>query len=319
MSGIYAAIRKGFVKLNGKKASAESKVAEGDKISVAAFLLEKNGEKTASSNIISSSDAEKTSPETIPPAQNVSFETVFQNEFVRIINKPYDIPVHGKNSLAPIIESLYRKENRRSSISFTPGPLHRLDRKTTGLLVFSNSLQGAVWFSNAVAERKIRKLYVGICRGTLSERIIWNDTIVPDESAPPPFHTMKIVATEIAPMNIAPTLPGGKKRAETIASPLAFGTYKNQDVTLCQFEILTGKKHQIRCQAAFHGIPLLGDTAYRAEKISEAQDFYLHAYKMIFPEDNPLCIPEEITAPLPENYEKFLTLSLLKWNGAIIL
>ena len=303
ISSVYSAIRKGLIKVNEKKTSAEQKVKTGDKISIAAFLLHAE-QKNALHD--SHSDSHAPSSDKIP---KIKFETVFQNEFVKIINKPYDVNVHGTNSLASIIEQAYKKESFGTSLSFTPGPLHRLDKKTTGLLVFSNSISGAVWFSKAISDKVIRKFYIGICHGTLQNRQLWNDYIIPDSERKSNFYTMKIDCS----------CTDRKNLASTVCTPLAEGIYKNKKITLCQFEILTGKKHQIRCQSAFHGIHLLGDTAYGAEKIFEKQDFFLHAYKMIFPKDNPCSIPEELSASVPKNYQEFLTLSLIKWDGRIII
>lgn len=303
ISSVYSAIRKGLIKVNEKKTSAEQRIKSGDKISIAAFLLHAEQE-----NVLHDSYSKNFAPssDTIP---QIKFETVFQNEFLKIINKPYDVNVHGTNSLASIIEQAYKKESSGTSLSFTSGPLHRLDKKTTGLLIFSNNLSGAVWFSKAISDKVIRKFYIGICQGIFQNRQLWNDYIIPDSERKLNFYTMKIDNS----------CTDRKNLASTICTPLAEGIYKNKKVTLCQFEILTGKKHQIRCQSAFHGIPLLGDTAYGAEKIFEKQDFFLHAYKMIFPKDNPCSIPEEISASVPKNYQEFLTLSLIKWDGRLII
>ncbi|MGN0739947.1 MAG: pseudouridine synthase [Treponema sp.] len=323
ISSVYSAIRKGLIKVNEKKTCADEKIKAGDKISIASFLLhaeqkkarndEQNGTQlpcSSESQFKNSSESRNDSLTSLPyKIPQIKFETVFQNEFIKIINKPYDVNVHGKNSLASLIEQSYKNERHAASLSFTPGPLHRLDKKTTGLLVFSNSLSGAVWFSKEISDKTVRKFYVGICQGTLQTRQIWNDCIIPDFNRKSNFYTMKIDSS----------CTDRKHLASTVCTPLAEGIYKNKKITLCQFEILTGKKHQIRCQSAFHGIALLGDTAYGAEKIFEKQDFFLHAYKMIFPKDNPCGIPQEISASLPENYQEFLTLSLLNWDGRIIM
>ena len=73
--------------------------------------------------------------------------------------------------------------------------------------------------------------------------------------------------------------------------------------------IKTGRTHQIRAQAAFHGFPLLGDTAYGGQKIDAkrfGQEFFLHAHELHFPKDNPLGLAESITAPISQAFEKIL-------------
>jgi 23S rRNA pseudouridine955/2504/2580 synthase len=79
-----------------------------------------------------------------------------------------------------------------------------------------------------------------------------------------------------------------------------------KEVTLVEYEIFTGRKHQIRAQSVIHGHPLLGDTKYGGMRIDEAQEFFLHAWKMGFPIDRPAGIPGLITAPLPAQFKKML-------------
>lgn len=298
ISSLYSAIRKGLIRVNDKKTDIAYKVQVNDKISIAAFLLENNKVKVEFKSI-----------ESVSKALKIDIDIIFQNENVKIINKPYDTNVHGENSLAESIEKLYKSENHEQSLSFLPGPCHRLDRKTTGLLCFSNSLKGAEWFTKNISEKTIRKFYIAVCLGHLETTEIWTDHLIPDETNSTSFYKMKIDEKNKEEKNLA----------KTICTPLAYGTYQKNPVTLCQFEILTGKKHQIRCQSAYHKIGILGDTAYGSFALHENQDFYLHAYKLFFPEDNPLDIPKELTAPIGKNLLNFLSLSLIKWDGSLII
>jgi hypothetical protein len=53
----------------------------------------------------------------------------------------------------------------------------------------------------------------------------------------------------------------------------------------------------------------LGDIAYNAKKINETCDLFLHAAKLEFPQENPLNLPQELSAPLPTEFLEFLTKS----------
>lgn len=301
ISSIFSAIRKGLIRVNDRKAEVNKRISAGDRISIAEFLLESdrlNIEKTAVSDKIQHEQK-----------QVIELDFIFQNEFIKIINKPFNINVHDKNGISEIIEEIYRNEKHENSLSFVPGPLHRLDRKTTGLLVFSNNLEGAKWFSNAIKEKNVRKFYIGIVENELKEKQVWENYIVPAKTHNSNFYTMKI----------DPYGTDETDYAKTICTPLSYGKYKGNSITLCQFEILTGKKHQIRCQASFNGFPLLGDTAYGAKPVNEKQDFFLHAYKLFFPKDNEIKVPEEITAPLNDSFKKFLIQSLINWDSSLII
>ena len=103
---------------------------------------------------------------------------------------------------------------------------------------------------------------------------------------------------------------GGKKAALTEVRPLAYGKIVGKSFTLVSVEIKTGKTHQIRAQAAFAGFPLLGDSAYGADFFSypdkRGQSLFLQARTLIFEKDNPLGVPEKISAPLPSFFAQLI-------------
>ncbi len=274
LSGLYKAIRKGLIKVNEEKKSPSDKIFKGDKIKIADFLVPKQNSKEI--------NAEKN---TYKP----DFKIVFENQDILIINKPYNKTVQGeKDSLNnKIVEYYNATRNKNESISFTPGPLHRLDRKTTGLLAFSMSLKGAKWFSENLKNHKITKIYWGIVQGKLQKSEKWNDFIKKDFSFNNSFQTVKI-----SKKNNEDFLDS--KNSVTEVVPLKYLTLFNTECTLVQFHIFTGRTHQIRSQSAFHGFPLLGDISYGGKKINAKQDFFLHAETLIFPQERLAGLPEKI-------------------------
>ena len=295
LTAIYKHIRKGFIKLNQKRAKAETIVKIDDTIQVAAFLKEdiylQQQNKLAIKNPV------------ISPA--ISIEDIFVNEHIRIINKPYDISVHGdskeKTSLADIIAKDFFEKDKNQSLSFRPGPLHRLDRKTTGIIAFSQSLTGARWFSNAIQHHDISKTYLAILEGTLDSTKKWTDSIERKTEA----KTSSFVTSRCS---------SDGKAAVSIVQPVDYGTYNNKPVTIAKIEILTGRTHQIRVHCSSHGFPLLGDTAYGGSKINEKQNFFLHAWHLGICE-NPLSLPRDIYAPLPANFRNMLNKCLPNFDS----
>ncbi|MCR5606650.1 MAG: RluA family pseudouridine synthase [Treponema sp.] len=294
-SEICKAIRTGLIKVNGKKSSQESHIKQGDCIKIASFLFEKEA-------IEHSITAEE--------EMLLKNNTILKTDDFLIINKPYDWCAQGgEKDLSKIVSKLYKKEKKDFSISFTPGPLHRLDRKTTGILCFSQSLKAAQWFSSMIQNHSIKKIYIGLAQGRLDKKEKWIDNIEnDDEDGNEKFHTVKINTDSMS-----------SKKAITEATPLAYGKYKGIELTLIQYNIETGRKHQIRIQSAFHSHPLLGDSIYGGIKIKEECSHYLHAYQMIFPKDNPFGLAEKINASILTNFEKMLNITLIKWNGMLIL
>ncbi len=309
-SPIYKAMRKGLIKLNGKKGSENDRVCAGDEIKIASFLLAGQ----------SSTPNEQRESEERANAEKKKFleeHTILKTADFLIINKPYDISVQGgKENLCDIVSSVYnnaRDAAANTSLSFRAGALHRLDRKTTGIQVFSQSLEGAKWFSQAIKTHIIKKTYIAIAQGKLEKSEKWIDFIddseEEEEKKSKNFHTVRLFSK---PTQCA-------KEAITTAIPLAYGTYKGKDVTLIEYKIETGRKHQIRAQSSFHGYALLGDTAYGAQKIAESQSHFLHAYRLTFPKDTIFGLPEHIDAPIMTNFEKMLVKILIKWSNVTII
>ena len=219
LSSLYKAIRKGLIKVNDSKTSAEAHIFQGDKISIAAFLFE-------------SSDSELKKIEN--NSKNIPMDIVFQNEHILIINKPYDTTVQGdKDSLNKIVQNYYEETLKTESLSFKTGPLHRLDRKTTGLLCFSLSLKGARWFSENIATHNIKKIYSGIIQGKLLSSEHWEDSLLKKYDKEESFQTVRVGIND-----------SESKTAITEAIPVSYGRWQNTDFTHTQFKIETGRTHQ---------------------------------------------------------------------------
>ncbi len=316
LSSIYKFIRKGLIKVNDKKTTQEYRVNDGDKISIAEFIISSHQEKAQNN-----SDNKKSTDnfETLDTRTNKSTNTelppiVFENEHIILFNKPVNLSVHGSNTKKMSLEQLYKNHYFQSphsndSLSFSPGPLHRIDRMTSGLIAFSKSIDGARWFSQAVKNHLIQKKYLAILSGKLSKKCEWIDYIdaqtdskakVTKTTKNNGFHTVKISSS---PDNLDNS---NFKEAVSIVTPVAFGKYKNKDITLAEIQIKTGRHHQIRSQCALHSFPLLFDTAY-TKSLYQKEHFFLHARTLLIPADNPIALPQKIEAPLPEEFIQFLS------------
>ena len=349
LSSVYGALRKGLILVNARRVKPDARIESGDVVSIASFLLQ--NEK--------SSDSEKYGTGIENPRENktapLPYTVVFANEHFLVIDKPYGVAVQGKNSIAEKIAAYYAasvpKEKR--SLSFVAGPLHRLDRNTTGILFFSWSLEGAAWFSRELKAHRIRKKYVALAEGDMESECVWEDFIKKNDEPKALFYTVRVMSGSTAGagdvqnltsgtvdvQNLASGAAGtrdcnaagasvsakdvctaihGAKRAVTKAKPLCRASYKGRSVTLAEYEIETGRMHQIRAQSAFHGFPLLGDTAYGGSRIDEVQDFFLHAYEVRVGE-NPVGLPPVLTSTLPHAFESLNDKILPNWRKSFIL
>lgn len=262
---IFKLIRKTLIKLNNAKPAPEDRIKSGDKIFIADFLLNENANiKNAQQKV----------------HDNISVQTAFKNGHLWIINKQSGIEVQPSKNSSFCLADFVAHNTKTSSLSFRPGPLHRIDKFTTGLVAFSQSLQGAKWFSENIKNHSIKKTYLAIVEKFLPE----NELTIDDAIA--------------------------EKTACTKLKKIAQGTFCGKEISLAKIQIETGRKHQIRIHCASHGFPLLGDKLYGGAKISNGEfsscEFFLHAWKLEFPKDNPLLLPSEIQAEIPPLFKKFI-------------
>ncbi len=270
LSRIYKEIRSGFLRINGKRTKEDTKVAAGDTIDVAQILME----------FVQPQEIKKT-------AHSINRETfkkriVFEDDGILVINKKKGELVHSDGSskrFTPLDQLVreYLEGKTPASISFSPGPLHRLDRNTSGIIAFGKNAEGAREFSNALQNRETRKCYIALLDGKLTEPEHWEDYLTRDEK------------TNTSHVSLSGS--GKGDLAITIATPFLISGGK----TLAQVEIKTGRTHQIRCQASCHRHPLTGDAKYHGS-YNEA-GYYLHSCCIITGDRTITGVPgQEFTA-----------------------
>ena len=248
---IHRLIRQKQVFVDGKAARAEDRICSGAMISIPSLKDEKN------------------SPSFKAPKGALSI--LWEDLGLLALNKPPGLAVHGSGSLDEMVRS-YLKDKLPPSLSFRPGPQHRLDKPSSGIVVFSTSLDGARLFSSLLHEQRVRKIYLAVVEGKVKNDDVWEDNLSRDKNIKKTFITQH----------------GDEgKKAVTKITPLAV----ENNFSLIQAEILTGRTHQIRAQASAHGHPLAGDKKYGG---SGGGNFFLHAWKLEF-------LNYSIEAPLPES------------------
>ena len=103
----YKTLRKKDIKVNGKRINENITVYENDEILI--YILD----------------------ELLNP--NFKIDIIFEDKNILVINKPYGIEVTGKQSLTASVHKLYNNSD------FKPMPCHRIDRNTTGLVLFAKN------------------------------------------------------------------------------------------------------------------------------------------------------------------------------------
>lgn len=273
LSAIYGALRRGRVRVNGRKAKPDARLAEGDLIALEEALLgpaerppePREGRGPAAARL-------KLSP-----------WIAFEGRDLLFIDKPRGLASHGEGGLDLIVREALR-ERSAASLAFSPGPLHRLDRNTSGIITFSKTMAGAQAFTELLRAGKIRKRYLALLEGRLEAEEDWEDWLLRDEER----RVTRVLASGGA--------AGGESeggRALATARPLLSAG----NSTLALVELKTGLTHQIRAQASSRGQPLEGDLKYGGQRAEGG--YLLHAWLLDFAEPPFDDIPRRIVASLP--------------------
>lgn len=280
-SRIFRLLRKGEVRLNGRRVAGEVRVAEGDVLRVPPVRMEAPSEGAAKSA--------KVSPRLVGQVEGA---ILHQDAGLLVINKPAGIAVHGGSGIsAGVIEAL-----RASRPDETLELVHRLDRDTSGCLLVARR-RSTLRVLHAMlrddveeagnADSGFDKRYLVLVRGK------WE---LGRKRIEAPLRTDIRVGGE----RTVKVAPDGKHAASEFRVVQFFGNL----ATLLEVRLLTGRTHQIRVHAAYAGHPVAGDEKYGDEEFNrQMQRFglsrlFLHAHSVSF-EDPERHVPVSVSAPLP--------------------
>ncbi|MEE1052994.1 MAG: RluA family pseudouridine synthase [Acutalibacteraceae bacterium] len=262
-------IEQGNVTVNGKAVSKNTKLKNGDKISL---TVPSPKEYTAE-------------PENIP------LDIIYEDDCLLVVNKPKNMVVHpaaGNYSGTLVNAILYHCGNSLSGINgvMRPGILHRIDKNTSGLLVVAKNDSAHNFLAEQIKEHSMTREYEAIVYGILK-----NDSGTVD--APIARHPVKRKQMAIV---------SGGRNAVTHYTVIE----RLNGFTHIRLRLETGRTHQIRVHMASIGHPVAGDEVYGPRKvITELSGQCLHARKLgfIHPETHEYM---EFTSDLPEYFTKFL-------------
>jgi 23S rRNA pseudouridine955/2504/2580 synthase len=186
--------------------------------------------------------------------------------------------------------------NPRIEKTFTPAPVNRLDRNTTGLVLFGKNNLAVQQLNQMIREKdKVSKCYMTIVAGNLKKELHLRDRMVKDRV------NNKVTVLSMDQEGL---------EMETIVRPLQHsGKY-----TLVEVEIITGRTHQIRAHLAKAGHPVIGDVKYGDKRVNgyvrqrfDLNTQLLHAYKLEFAGiegDLAYLNGKTVYAQLPEDFQR---------------
>lgn len=260
LSAIFKALRKGDVRVNGKKQKEKYSLQEGDVVEIKYI----NSKKENKENFIK--------------VDSSRLKICFEDENMVIVEKWPGVLVHPDSNKkeATLTDYVLSYLNAKgdylpeNEVTFTPAPCNRLDRNTSGVVIFGKNFEALRMLNEAIREDEVDKYYNALVKGKLKEGL-YKGYILKNEEA----NISRIFDTKV---------PNSKEISMEVKIIQTNGAY-----SLLEIKLITGRSHQIRAHLSHLGCPIIGDAKYGDRKLNSFFDNkfglnyqYLYAYKLIF-------------------------------------
>ena len=241
LSEIYKMLRKGKIKINNKKISQDYRLVLGDIIFI--FLPESFKENQEGNFIEINQDRKEKLKQMI----------VFENDNLFVINKSLGDVVHkGSGHNISLLEE-FRSYYSNNNINF----VNRIDKLTSGLVIGAKNIKTAREIAKEIQLGNITKKYYILVYGKIEkEEFILENYLKKDEE--------KVIVSDIEKKDYKRSITHYKR------------INGNDDYTLLEAELKTGRTHQLRAQLSHIGHTIVGDTKY-GKNIKE-ETMYLFSY-----------------------------------------
>ncbi len=226
--------------------------------------------------------------------QNIPLQILYEDQDILIVDKQKGMVVHpapGHPDQTLVNAVMYHCKDSLSGINgeIRPGIVHRIDQDTTGSLIICKNDTAHIKIAEQIKVHSIRRIYRGIVIGRVSKE----EGVIHAPIGRNPNDRKKMAINE-------------KNGKDAITHYRVLKRYK--DYTYMEFQLETGRTHQIRVHMASIGHPLLGDMVYGPKKCPyKLQGQTLHAaiIGFVHPSTGEYM---EVEAPIPEYFSHLLTI-----------
>lgn len=218
----------------------------------------------------------------------MDLKVIYEDKNLLIIDKdPYLVvhPTTKKTDLTLANGVIHYLQEQTGKIQ-PPRFFNRLDMNTSGLIVVAKNAYTQAFLQSD--KEKVSKFYQAIVKGIIKENEMMIEIPIGKEGD-------ELRRKEMSSEN-------GGQTAKTYMKVLE--RFPNEDLTLVELELFTGRTHQIRAHMSLIGYPILGDELYGGEDI-RAKRQLLHAFKLIFT-DVETGEKIQVQAPLPNDFKEIL-------------
>lgn len=193
---------------------------------------------------------------------------LFEDNHLLVIHKPAGLLSQedhtGRPDALNLCKAYIKKQYDKPGNVFL-GLLHRLDRPVSGVMVFAKTSKAASRISEQIRSRKVRKRYRAVVLGDPPPNGVLEHHLVKDEAK-----------------NIVTVVDRTTRKSKL--AKLSFNTLSaNNNLSLVDVNLETGRAHQIRVQFAEIGLPIWGDKRYGKEEESGSIALHAHSIKLEHP------------------------------------
>lgn len=221
--------------------------------------------------------------------QNIDLDIVYQDDYFAVINKPQGMVVHpgGGSYDNTLVNALLYQLKSLSSINgvIRPGIVHRLDKNTSGLLVVAKNDEAHLNLQKQIANKDAKRYYKALVDGVVKQ----DDGIIKTFIDRSHTDRKKMAVT--------------KSGREAVTFYKVLQRYRNY--TLVEYELKTGRTHQIRVHSKYINHCVVGDDVYGGSNKFNLEGQLLHAYKLVLthPKTQEIMVFE---AELPDYFKSVL-------------
>jgi 23S rRNA pseudouridine955/2504/2580 synthase len=273
---IYRMLRKGEVRVDGKRVKQDYRLQEGQQVRIPPLIVQ--------------------AQVSLPAPKNYLFELlrdsiIYEDKYLIAINKPAGLVVHSGTGRSYGVIELLRQQmaDKDSRLQL----VHRLDRETSGVLLIAKTMPALSFLHEIFRGREVRKYYQALLKGHLHSKTVQVDLPISSNR-----------------LNSGERMSGINEHGKGAISTFRM-IRRVKDASLVEVEIMSGRTHQIRVHAAAIEHPVAGDAKYGSRSYNKAlkkftlKRQFLHASRIYLPKylnGKPLTI----TAPLPQDLQSFL-------------